>query len=268
MAKLTLTDLTSLTNEESAITSINENNARIEDALELTLSRNGTSPNTMSANLDMNSFRLINLPEPVDDNDAVRLIDVVDGIRGPQGEQGPAGASLADGDAGDIVVSGGGTVLTLDPTVVTTAAKTLLDDSSISAMRTTLGLAGAALLAVGTTAGTVAAGDDARFYKFTVTAKDATGNFALNENYLYHTSGSAHTWTIQPFATVAIPVGYQIRIDNAPAGGALTITRGAGVSMYVNGGTSSAGATIAAGGQATMSHSATNIWKIVGPGVS
>ena len=39
---------------------------------------------------------------------------------------------------------------------------TLVDDSSASAARTTLGLGGAAILSVGTTAGTVAAGDDAR----------------------------------------------------------------------------------------------------------
>ena len=39
---------------------------------------------------------------------------------------------------------------------------TLVDDSSASAARATLGLGGAAILSVGTTAGTVAAGDDAR----------------------------------------------------------------------------------------------------------
>ncbi len=39
---------------------------------------------------------------------------------------------------------------------------TLVDDSSASAARTTLGLGGAAILSVGTTSGTVAAGDDAR----------------------------------------------------------------------------------------------------------
>lgn len=61
MAKLTLTDLASLTNETSAITTINNNNNAIETALENTLSRDGTSPNSMGAQLDMNTHKIINL---------------------------------------------------------------------------------------------------------------------------------------------------------------------------------------------------------------
>lgn len=64
MAKLSTSDLASLANETSAITTINANNTLIETALENTLSRDGTSPNTMSANLDMNSNRITNLPAP------------------------------------------------------------------------------------------------------------------------------------------------------------------------------------------------------------
>lgn len=58
MAKLTLTDITKL--DSTAITAINANNAAVESALETTLSRDGTSPNTMDAALDMNSFPIIN----------------------------------------------------------------------------------------------------------------------------------------------------------------------------------------------------------------
>lgn len=61
MAKLSLTDLASLANQASAISLINANWALIETAMENTLSRDGTSPNTMSANLDMNSHRILNL---------------------------------------------------------------------------------------------------------------------------------------------------------------------------------------------------------------
>jgi len=65
MAKLTLTDLTQLSsNETSAVTAINNNNAAIEAALELTVSRNGTSPNTLTADLDLNSKKLLNVPNP------------------------------------------------------------------------------------------------------------------------------------------------------------------------------------------------------------
>ncbi len=73
--KLTLNDLASLANEASAIASINSNSAAIETALENTLSRDGTSPNQMGASLDMNSNRILNLPEPQDDTEPLRLSD-------------------------------------------------------------------------------------------------------------------------------------------------------------------------------------------------
>jgi hypothetical protein len=61
MAKLTTSDLTSLTNETSAVNTINNNNALIETALENTLSRDGTTPNTMSADIDLNGNDLLNV---------------------------------------------------------------------------------------------------------------------------------------------------------------------------------------------------------------
>lgn len=61
MAKLTTSDLTSLTNQTSAITTINANMTLIETAVENTLSRDGTSPNAMGADLDMNSNDILNL---------------------------------------------------------------------------------------------------------------------------------------------------------------------------------------------------------------
>lgn len=77
MTKITaLSDLASLANETSAITTINTNNQRIEDAIANTLSRDGSTPNAMSASLDMGTHRIINLAAPVSDNDAVRLVDL------------------------------------------------------------------------------------------------------------------------------------------------------------------------------------------------
>ncbi len=78
MAKLTLDDLANLNNQSSAVNTINGNNALTETALENTLSRDGTSPNTMGAQLDMNSNRIINLGAPVNASDAARLQDVTD----------------------------------------------------------------------------------------------------------------------------------------------------------------------------------------------
>lgn len=49
-------------------------------------------------------------------------------------------AAVADGDKGDVLVSAGGTVWDLDPTVVTAAGRALVDDATAADQRTTLGL--------------------------------------------------------------------------------------------------------------------------------
>lgn len=67
MAKLTLTDISA---GYTSTSTINANNALIEAALENTLSRDGTSPNTMSANLDLNSNKVVNVTDPTDNQDA------------------------------------------------------------------------------------------------------------------------------------------------------------------------------------------------------
>lgn len=62
MAKLTTTDITNISGAETvALASINANNALIETAIENTLSRDGTTPNTMSADIDLNGNDLLNV---------------------------------------------------------------------------------------------------------------------------------------------------------------------------------------------------------------
>lgn len=62
MAKLTLNDITTGYGSEARY---NANNDLIEAAFDNTLSRDGTSPNSMNANIDMNSNRILNLLDPV-----------------------------------------------------------------------------------------------------------------------------------------------------------------------------------------------------------
>jgi hypothetical protein len=54
-----------------SIDALNANFAAIEEAFENTLSRDGEGPNALEANLDAGSFRIINLPLPVGEADAV-----------------------------------------------------------------------------------------------------------------------------------------------------------------------------------------------------
>lgn len=61
--KYTVDPLSSLVNQQSAVTKINDNLDAIATALENTLSRDGTMPNTMSADIDANSNDLLNINE-------------------------------------------------------------------------------------------------------------------------------------------------------------------------------------------------------------
>ncbi len=71
--KITLTNLVNLTNQTTAVNAINSNNAILTTAMDNTLSRDGTQPNTMSATLDMNSNRIINLPSATSTTEPITL---------------------------------------------------------------------------------------------------------------------------------------------------------------------------------------------------
>lgn len=85
---VTLNNLSNLQNETTAVALINANNAAITTAFTDCVSRAGTSPNTMTSNLDLNGNRVINLAAPVSANDAARLIDVQSGGGGGGGGSG------------------------------------------------------------------------------------------------------------------------------------------------------------------------------------
>ena len=76
MAKLTLTDVSSSYRSQAAL---NANFDAIEAALENTLSLDGTAPNAMTVNLDMGSNRVINVTDPVNNQDGATKA-YVDGL--------------------------------------------------------------------------------------------------------------------------------------------------------------------------------------------
>lgn len=76
MSKITLNNVADLTQVTSAQTTINTNSSTVQTAFDNTLSRDGTSPNQMLNNLDMNNNQVLNLPSPATVNSPARLIDV------------------------------------------------------------------------------------------------------------------------------------------------------------------------------------------------
>lgn len=63
MSKLTLNNVGNLIDATTAATTINDNSAAIVAAMENTLSRDGTTPNQMGSDLDMNSHDILNVKE-------------------------------------------------------------------------------------------------------------------------------------------------------------------------------------------------------------
>ncbi len=93
MSKITLTDLANLQNETTAVNTINNNSTIIQTAFDNTLSRDGTQPNQMVANLDMNSNHILNLPTPATADEPLRLQDLNNFVGGGTVTNIPAGGT-------------------------------------------------------------------------------------------------------------------------------------------------------------------------------
>lgn len=91
MAKVTTVPLTSLTsNEASAVSTINANFAAIAAAMDNTFSRDGTTPNSLSADLDANSKNIANVGS-INATSYLSGGTPFVGLRGPTGPTGPTG---------------------------------------------------------------------------------------------------------------------------------------------------------------------------------
>jgi hypothetical protein len=124
---------------------------------------------------------------------------------------------------------------------------------------------------IGTTSGTVAAGDDSRFYGPMQNSQSAAYTLALSDagGQVYHPSSdtTARTWTIPANATVAFSVGTKIDFVNDCAAGTLTIAITSDTLVMFPGG-STGSRTLAACGEATATKVSVTRWIITGPGLS
>lgn len=82
---------------------------------------------------------------------------------------------------------------------------------------------------------------------------------------IYHTSGSAHTWTIPANGTIALPIGTVIVLSNENGGGVVTV---AITSDTLRWGSSTGSRSLAANGTATIIKVASAIWRMTGDGIT
>ena len=275
MAKVTFSPLENLQNATSAVAIINANFDALATAFDLVLSRDGTTPNTMSAAVDMNSNKIVNLAAPENNTDAARLIDVQNGstIEGYTLPSLTGNANktvkVASDESGLIFsTSGLGDMI---------GSNNLSDLTNTGTARTNLGLGSAAAVNTGTAGSVVPLLNTNNNFSgnltytgtstfqgavtftgavdVTITTTPATLDAysvgfrgapqnLQNANYTFvmldagkgvtHTSGTAHAWTIPPNSSVPFPLHTQIACDNQGSG-AVTLTRGAGVTLRPNG---------------------------------
>lgn len=132
MPKLTLKDPGA---NYRSVAQIQDNNSLIEAAIENTISRDGTSPNQMEADLDLNSNKITNLGAPVNNTDAARKQDIDSGI----------GADV--------------TTVATNITEIQTVSASIADVTAVAAVATDIGVVAADLAGaddIGTVAGAIA----------------------------------------------------------------------------------------------------------------
>jgi hypothetical protein len=136
MAKLILSTIGS---RYGSIDALNANFDAIEAALENTLSLDGTAPNGMEVDLDMNSHKIINLSDPTNNGDAVTkgwLLEQ-EGNAAASAEAAALSASLAEQSAVDAAEA----AASFDPDLYAEKSNNLSDLQSVVTARTNLGLA-------------------------------------------------------------------------------------------------------------------------------
>jgi hypothetical protein len=285
MGQLVLSELTNIESQTAFLQALNANFTALQTAIEEKLSRvdNLSTDNTMTKTLDLNGQRMINVGTPEASSDVARWIDVysagvlteyaVPSALGNSGKflsndgtvlywsTSAGGLSPANNlsDVADSTTSrvnlGLGTASVYD--IGSTGAKIPLTNTSHtwSAAQTWTAVAtfsaggsftGATEWRVQTTGATSLSADSVGFRGAPQNIQDANYTFVMDDagKGVSHSSAVAHAWTIPPDASVNFPVHTIIPLDNYGSG-AVTVTRGAGVTLRANGSGTSADIALA-----------------------
>lgn len=133
MSKVDIRRLDSITaNDTTATLLVNENFEALQEAIENTLSRDGTTPNFMDADLDMNSYRIINGGDAVEDSDYITLRQFKDKVSDAEqyAEAAEASAKQAEIHAQNAALSSASALSSADTAV--SAANTAVDAKDIA----------------------------------------------------------------------------------------------------------------------------------------
>lgn len=82
---------------------------------------------------------------------------------------------------------------------------------------------------------------------------------------IYHTSASAHTWTLPANGTIALPIGTVIALANESGGGVVTL---AITSDTLRWGSSTGSRSLAANATASLVKVASTTWRLTGDGIT
>jgi hypothetical protein len=273
MARVTLSTLENIENQTSFLESLNLNFDVLGDALDGLLSRlDSPEANEMHVNLDMNSFQILNLPAPISGSSPARWADVTSAITvdmvipslvGNAGNvlsndgtnllwSAPAGGALiASNNLNDLtsittartnlglnsaatfsVGTSGNTVPLLNTANTWSLGQTWQGFATFNAGGSFNGTADFRILHNPTTL----SADSVGFRGAPQNIQDTAYTFVLQDmgKGVSHSSATPHAWTIPPDADVAFPTHTVILLDNFGSG-AVTLTRGIGVTLRENG---------------------------------
>lgn len=294
MAKIEpLTDVENIENQTTLTQALAENFDKITEAVDNTLSRDGSAPNYMLADLDMNGKRIINLPSPQSGSDPARWQDVARGLTLSE-------IPIPDlaGNSGKVLSTDGLTIFWSPGAGGGLQANLNLSDlTNISLARTNLGLGTGSTYNVGTAGSTLGllnsnltfsgsntysgssifsgpvqlpdgatiGGQPIGYRGVPPVSVDNTVvlDLSMAGKGLFHVSAAAHTWTIPNNSTVAFPIHTTIVVDNGPSGGTVTIAPAAGVTLTANGSGTSGNQTLTANYVRTLYKTDTNTWRFL-----